>query len=332
MLRPLPQTIHQGQIENIQDQFAHIVLERETESIQMANKIVPGDQVVSDEEIKQTEKRQAEITKRVADRKSQEKTAGAQRRGDGQPVMSPTGQVDADGSGSLTSKQAMKQQVTQQVANQGLLGVLSSTSKNAQGQVAGSILGDNGSQTQNQIFDNLNKIQTPGGGGGRSDGSAGSSAIVRGQRTTTGGKIDGIISELGSTSTQDLHRSSDFAVSRLSPLSESGEVGTEGNVAVSSGARDLDQVSSTVLAHSSAVQYCYERELKRNPDLKGKVVVRFTILPNGTVSNPKILSSTLNNPNVERCILSRISRWDDFGSIDPSLGNSTFRQVYTFGF
>ena len=84
--------------------------------------------------------------------------------------------------------------------------------------------------------------------------------------------------------------------------------------------------------NNSAIQYCYQRELKRDPNLKGKIVVRFTIDISGKVRIVNIISSTLNNARVERCVVSRIQRWDDFGAIDASKGSESFRQVYTFGY
>ena len=96
--------------------------------------------------------------------------------------------------------------------------------------------------------------------------------------------------------------------------------------------RNSDEVSEVVNSHNAAIQYCYQRELKRNPDLKGKLVVRFVINPSGKVKDVKIISSTINNPRVERCVVNRIRRWDDFGAIDPAKGDATFRQVYTFGY
>ena len=86
------------------------------------------------------------------------------------------------------------------------------------------------------------------------------------------------------------------------------------------------------MGHVKAIKYCYERELKRFPTLKGKVAVRVTVNPEGAVKHVEIVSSTLNNDRVERCIVSRIRLWKDFKAIDPKEGDVTFRQVYAFGY
>ncbi|MDQ7051652.1 MAG: AgmX/PglI C-terminal domain-containing protein [candidate division KSB1 bacterium] len=97
------------------------------------------------------------------------------------------------------------------------------------------------------------------------------------------------------------------------------------------GGRDIDAVAAIVKSHNAAIQYCYQRELKRNPNLRGKVVVRFIIDASGKVVEVSIVSSTLRNRRVERCIVNRIKRWN-FGAIEKSKGNTAFKQVYTFGY
>jgi TonB family protein len=51
---------------------------------------------------------------------------------------------------------------------------------------------------------------------------------------------------------------------------------------------------------------CYKKEVQKNPNLEGKVVVAFTISPTGKVMSPSIRSSTLGNGAVESCIVSKL--------------------------
>jgi len=331
VINPLPQKVHQATIKTIQDQYASIVLNRDSENISIANKLVEEKPVVSQAEIKKVQQRQ----KMTAQRRSEagRKPAASSGRGSGQTEASTAGSSGGESGGALSSRQQIRQQIDQQVENQGILGVLSSSSAKAKSSGVGDILrsGTAASQDYNNVFNNLNKLSASGiGVKGKGSGGSGMHTFARGGRTTKGGGISGAISDLGTTTTKNMTRTSDYIVSNLAPISDDGKEIDMG--AVNSGARDIDDVNSIVQAHSPAIQYCYEREVRRNPDLKGKVVVRFTILPKGTVTKAKIISSSLKSQSVERCILSRISRWDDFGAIDPSLGNATFRQVYTFGF
>jgi len=95
--------------------------------------------------------------------------------------------------------------------------------------------------------------------------------------------------------------------------------------------RTSSEVISVVRSHMTALQDCYKQELKNNPDLKGRVVVRFVITPEGIVSEASLVSSSLNNSWMENCLLSRIERWKDFPPCDPSYGNMTYRQKFAFG-
>jgi hypothetical protein len=90
---------------------------------------------------------------------------------------------------------------------------------------------------------------------------------LRGRRTE-GGSLDGVVTGLGSAETAAFTRTSDFDVSPLAPLSDEGqEISTLWRRLAG---RDINEVSSIVYAHSAAIQYCFERELKRFPNLKEK--------------------------------------------------------------
>ncbi len=55
-------------------------------------------------------------------------------------------------------------------------------------------------------------------------------------------------------------------------------------------------------------KYCYERELTKDPNLYGKITVTFTIAGNGRVSEASIIQTTMNNANVEECVLRVVRR------------------------
>ena len=60
--------------------------------------------------------------------------------------------------------------------------------------------------------------------------------------------------------------------------------------------------------YQSQARYCYEKELTRNPNLAGKVTAEFVIGPTGSVMQSKIQSTTLQNSNVEKCLLRSVSK------------------------
>jgi hypothetical protein len=94
-----------------------------------------------------------------------------------------------------------------------------------------------------------------------------------------------------------------------------GGVGT-GNVvalvdeeSVVDGGLDRDAIAEVIKRNIGQIRYCYERQLSSNPDLYGKVMVRFTIDAGGEVAGPKIEATTLKSAMVEGCILRRLASW-----------------------
>ena len=72
---------------------------------------------------------------------------------------------------------------------------------------------------------------------------------------------------------------------------------------------DREALARYVKARKAAIQNCYERELKRNPSLKGKVVVRFAITPSGRVNDIEIEENSLGNEAVSSCIRTVVRTW-----------------------
>jgi TonB family protein len=75
------------------------------------------------------------------------------------------------------------------------------------------------------------------------------------------------------------------------------------------GELDPALVSKEVRARIGAVKACYERALKRNPNLSGKVKVRWTITAAGTVSGVDISDDTMGDSEVASCIKQLVARW-----------------------
>lgn len=97
-------------------------------------------------------------------------------------------------------------------------------------------------------------------------------------------------------------------------------------------ARKAEQVTKVILAHNRAIQDCYKQALKKHPDLRGKVVVRFSVTPDGRVDLVEVINSTIDDEPMLNCIVNRIRRWCDFGESDLSLGTVGYRQTYVFGY
>ena len=75
------------------------------------------------------------------------------------------------------------------------------------------------------------------------------------------------------------------------------------------GSLSKEVIKRVVRRHISEVKYCYEMALAKNPTLAGRVVVKFVISPTGAVNAATLASSTLNNHQVESCVVGAAKRW-----------------------
>ena len=75
------------------------------------------------------------------------------------------------------------------------------------------------------------------------------------------------------------------------------------------GALDKDIIRRIVRAHINEVRYCYNKGLVKDPKLKGRAVVAFTIGADGKVATSKIDQTDLPDPDVPKCIAKAVKRW-----------------------
>jgi hypothetical protein len=104
-----------------------------------------------------------------------------------------------------------------------------------------------------------------------------------------------------------------FGQFRATPGSPSGErppaATNEGGIEMSS--IDKETIRALVQAHASEIRSCYEARLASNPTLQGKVVIRWVIEADGSVSRPSAVddSTTLHDPELHACMAARIAAW-----------------------
>jgi len=94
------------------------------------------------------------------------------------------------------------------------------------------------------------------------------------------------------------------------------------------GGLDRDVIAEVIRRNLGQIRYCYERQLSSNPDLYGKVLVKFTIGANGDVIEQRIDSSTLKSAMVEGCIMRRMAAW----KFPEPKGGTLVRVSYPFLF
>lgn len=87
--------------------------------------------------------------------------------------------------------------------------------------------------------------------------------------------------------------------------------------------RSADEITRIMRANTSVLYKIYQRSLRKNPLLQGKVLFKIVIEPDGSVSECTVLESELNDPKLERKLALRIKRID-FGAKDVEITSIDF--------
>lgn len=107
-----------------------------------------------------------------------------------------------------------------------------------------------------------------------------------------------------------------------STVGSSGGAGTGGDAI-----RSNQSLLTVVRRYAPGVQFCYENELKKNPGLRGKLVVSLTVEPGGLVNNVVLVENSLNSPAVTECMLAQMRGWKF-----PAIGSGTVTFITPFVF
>ncbi|MBF0312669.1 MAG: AgmX/PglI C-terminal domain-containing protein [Oligoflexia bacterium] len=73
---------------------------------------------------------------------------------------------------------------------------------------------------------------------------------------------------------------------------------------------DPDVIAAIIKRYLPQIQHCYESQLVHHPNIQGKVVVKFSIIHDGSVGKAAIAESTLKDPPTEKCIIEKILKWN----------------------
>jgi len=136
---------------------------------------------------------------------------------------------------------------------------------------------------------------------------ASSSALLTSQAKQTSGGI----------TTSNLTRKvegTELATRKTSKVTSSIEstAKTKQKVAKQSGKtsnRSAEEIELVFQKNKGAIFAIYNRELRKDPSLQGKVVIELTIDPNGAVTQVKIVSSELDNKGLEKKLVLKIKRF-----------------------
>ena len=155
---------------------------------------------------------------------------------------------------------------------------------------------------------NVGSASTSAGGGASAQGSSarGGGGIVSDSLPTgssgSGGGGGGSAAGLGAVGTKG-RGSGSFG------KKGSGGLGKIGGDPIFLGALDKSLIDAVIKRHMNQIQHCYTRELTKTPKLGGKVIVKFVIAKDGSVSKASIKSSSMGSKSVEGCITSLFMRF-----------------------
>ena len=127
------------------------------------------------------------------------------------------------------------------------------------------------------------------------------------------GGIDTSNMSTGIGNTQLATRETTKVKSSIEDLAKRAAKSTGGNSRVKS--RSFEEVTIVMDRNKSRIYQYYNRALRKDPTLSGKVVFELTIDPSGRVTKVRILSSELNNPKLEAKLTSLLKRLN-FGAQD----------------
>ncbi len=93
-------------------------------------------------------------------------------------------------------------------------------------------------------------------------------------------------------------------------VGRSGKLALNTNFAklsVGSGGRSKEEIAAVVRANQPAVYACYA-EARAAGDLKGSMVIRVLIAPDGAVRDAQVVKTSITNQNMQRCIVGKMRR------------------------
>ncbi len=191
--------------------------------------------------------------------------------------------------------------VENKIRTVGVLGILTGVGSTAKGPSVVDVLGSGGSRKER--FQDLELAL------GKTSGLTKTESFDVLDRTLVKSKevnvdhgedIDEILAGVRTVTTKDLAKKGDFII--RPPESIEG-------AASSNAKRDDKAISAVVRTNKTSVKLTYEKYLKRDPTLAGKITVRFTISADGRVSSVEILENTMQNPAFENDIVRKIKMW-----------------------
>lgn len=72
---------------------------------------------------------------------------------------------------------------------------------------------------------------------------------------------------------------------------------------------DREKIRAVIQDHTDEIKGCYEKALKDDPNIRGKLVILWTIGGAGRVYKAEVKSSDLKSSAIESCALEKSKKW-----------------------
>ena len=237
---------------------------------------------------------------------------------------------------TTANRMTSREDLEKEVNSVGLLGLISSNTRSIDHEYVQDLLeyASENSTHLTEVLARLNSIEVPRYGNTgylkkiRQNDANDESAGLKGGRATATGEIKNVIENvepIEAVETKPMKRNLNYE-----EVPE-GDISKLTDALARAKTRSTQDVLRIVQSHTRALQDCYKQELRYDPGINGKIVVRFIIDVDGNVKDASVVTSTLNSPRMEECILNRIKRWRNFPPCDPSVGDKIYRQSFSFG-
>ncbi len=228
--------------------------------------------------------------------KEEEKTEESTATGPAATIKAPTGNVGKAGRAAAAKAAAAARagKAAGKAAGKGVLAVAGATGTGASGRYAAVDFSGSSSGLDNV----LGQI----GGLGEAGGGAGDRTVLGSGGGAVGG--EGGLGDL----TALLGDPGGLSVS--AGESGGGLIGV-GKASISGGGgtgASAGEIQSVIDANAAAVNSCYQKELKKSPDLKGKLSVQIKVNQAGRVAGVNITQNTVGNA-VATCVTNKIRGW-----------------------
>ncbi len=181
-------------------------------------------------------------------------------------------------------------------------------------------------QNLKAALSNIKGVRVPG------DASGFKTSALTGKGPSAGVQIGGAAGGVATSGINSLIRN-DGAAGALGGKGSrevAGKVTTQPRLSQIKGSGELskDEIQRVINSHVGEIQYCYEKQLRTNAGLAGRVVLEWTVTASGGVSVVKVATSSLSSTDATKCMMDRVKKW----SFPKPRGKGAVTIVYPFVF